>query len=252
MPDYLSFKRVYHDDLLHFGIKRRSGRYPWGSGERPYQSDAKRAIDRGVGNTKNINLAYKRLPKSQQIAIAVEGKERMFRDNYEKIKDLNSKMTDMASQFEEGTKSRPYLELSRAVKSKEFKEELDRNLKKTSNKDYQDAFYEAGLRILTDGRSKYAPQTSKLIKDIDSLQIEYLNNINQEVKKILGDTRGIGSQRIEKIRDEWVTYGDVIEELIKTQANKSWSDYVDGEIFRMEFDVLVNLYREEYANRSRK
>lgn len=25
-------------DIVHFGIKRKSGRYPWGSGERPYQS----------------------------------------------------------------------------------------------------------------------------------------------------------------------------------------------------------------------
>ena len=24
-------------DLRHYGIKRRSGRYPWGSGENPYQ-----------------------------------------------------------------------------------------------------------------------------------------------------------------------------------------------------------------------
>ncbi len=28
----------FSDELVHFGIKRRSGRYPWGSGERPYQS----------------------------------------------------------------------------------------------------------------------------------------------------------------------------------------------------------------------
>lgn len=26
--------------LAHFGVKRKSGRYPWGSGERPYQGDA--------------------------------------------------------------------------------------------------------------------------------------------------------------------------------------------------------------------
>lgn len=26
------------DEIYHFGIKRRSGRYPWGSGDRPYQS----------------------------------------------------------------------------------------------------------------------------------------------------------------------------------------------------------------------
>lgn len=29
------------DEIYHFGIKRRSGRYPWGSGERPYQSNEK-------------------------------------------------------------------------------------------------------------------------------------------------------------------------------------------------------------------
>ena len=25
------------DILMHYGIKRRSGRYPWGSGDNPYQ-----------------------------------------------------------------------------------------------------------------------------------------------------------------------------------------------------------------------
>ena len=27
------------NELMHFGIKRRSGRYKWGSGERPYQGE---------------------------------------------------------------------------------------------------------------------------------------------------------------------------------------------------------------------
>lgn len=30
-------------ELMHYGIKRRSGRYPWGSGERPYQSEEEKA-----------------------------------------------------------------------------------------------------------------------------------------------------------------------------------------------------------------
>ena len=25
------------EDLMHYGVKRRSGRYPWGSGDNPYQ-----------------------------------------------------------------------------------------------------------------------------------------------------------------------------------------------------------------------
>lgn len=33
------FYRSKKDDLCHDGVKRRSGRYPWGSGDRPYQSE---------------------------------------------------------------------------------------------------------------------------------------------------------------------------------------------------------------------
>ena len=28
---------IQEDILMHYGVKRRSGRYPWGSGENPYQ-----------------------------------------------------------------------------------------------------------------------------------------------------------------------------------------------------------------------
>ena len=36
-PDFRYFK---DDDIgiIHYGIKRRSGRYPWGSGDNPFQS----------------------------------------------------------------------------------------------------------------------------------------------------------------------------------------------------------------------
>lgn len=51
MPDYLAFRRVYRNDLLHYGIKRRSGRYPWGSGKNPYQSE--KTNYSGVNNYKS-------------------------------------------------------------------------------------------------------------------------------------------------------------------------------------------------------
>ena len=34
-----SYNPYYEKHLAHFGIKHKSGRYPWGSGERPYQGD---------------------------------------------------------------------------------------------------------------------------------------------------------------------------------------------------------------------
>lgn len=40
MNDYISYLKVDCErDLQHVGIKRRSGRYPYGSGERPFQGD---------------------------------------------------------------------------------------------------------------------------------------------------------------------------------------------------------------------
>ena len=37
MLSYLGSAESANDDLMHYGIPRRSGRYPWGSGEDPYQ-----------------------------------------------------------------------------------------------------------------------------------------------------------------------------------------------------------------------
>ena len=40
------------DDVLeHYGIKRRSGRYPWGSGDRPYQNSSKHGSDYTLNKT---------------------------------------------------------------------------------------------------------------------------------------------------------------------------------------------------------
>lgn len=35
MNAYITYK---YPDLMHYGIERRSGRFPWGSGKRPFQS----------------------------------------------------------------------------------------------------------------------------------------------------------------------------------------------------------------------
>lgn len=35
---------IRSDEIYHYGVKRRSGRYPWGSGDRPYQSANSSAV----------------------------------------------------------------------------------------------------------------------------------------------------------------------------------------------------------------
>lgn len=38
----------YEDYLYHYGTPRHSGRYPWGSGKRPYQSEEDSKVEKGI------------------------------------------------------------------------------------------------------------------------------------------------------------------------------------------------------------
>ena len=37
LKSYRASNMISEDIIAHYGIKRRSGRYPWGSGENPFQ-----------------------------------------------------------------------------------------------------------------------------------------------------------------------------------------------------------------------
>lgn len=44
---------VYETELYHYGKPRRSGRYPWGSGDRPYQSGGSIIVRKSKKKSKN-------------------------------------------------------------------------------------------------------------------------------------------------------------------------------------------------------
>lgn len=60
-------------DLRHYGIKRRSGRYPWGSGENPYQhsgdflSRVEQLHKKGLSEKQIVDAINKELPDGQEI-----------------------------------------------------------------------------------------------------------------------------------------------------------------------------------------
>lgn len=81
--DYLQFKRVYSNDLLHFGIKRKSGRYPYGSGERPFQREPGRKKIKG--KEKDRRIQEERASKDQPTYIKKE-----FQSKEEKVRFLNT------------------------------------------------------------------------------------------------------------------------------------------------------------------
>lgn len=63
--------------LMHYGIPRKSGRYPWGSGERPYQGDS-------ISTKKKHGLLSFRKNKQNKAEKAIQN---LTKEQYEKEKE---------------------------------------------------------------------------------------------------------------------------------------------------------------------
>lgn len=60
VPDFREIK--HSNELYHYGIPRRSGRYPWGSGDKPYQSrEERREARRQRRRERDISIGRERL-----------------------------------------------------------------------------------------------------------------------------------------------------------------------------------------------
>lgn len=83
-PDYRDF--IIHDQgIMHYGIKRRSGRYPWGSGQRHYQS-----IRSSIENFLNFMFPKKEVLDKKVVNYGSD--QYIDRDgSYEKLSELKRK-----------------------------------------------------------------------------------------------------------------------------------------------------------------
>lgn len=61
------------NELYHYGVKRRSGRYPYGSGGRPYQSEERKAKENAKSSDKKEKIIKSALTIAGGIAISYAG-----------------------------------------------------------------------------------------------------------------------------------------------------------------------------------
>lgn len=63
LDEFMFYEKPSLDELMHYGTPRHSGRYPWGSGENPYQrtgdflSRIKELQDKGLSE-KDLSLIH--------------------------------------------------------------------------------------------------------------------------------------------------------------------------------------------------
>ena len=68
-------RAIYSDHLMHYGVKRRSGRYPWGSGENPYQHGED--FRARYLELKNSGMSNSKIAEYFNDQLGLEGDERM-------------------------------------------------------------------------------------------------------------------------------------------------------------------------------
>ena len=132
---------ILEDMLMHYGTPRHSGRYPWGSGENPYQhsgdflSRVESLKKEGVSETKIAEMmgmsttelrAYKSIAKNERRAAEV-AKAKALRDEGYSLQEIADKMgyandSSIRSLLNETSEAR----MNKSVKTAEFlKKQID-------------------------------------------------------------------------------------------------------------------------------
>lgn len=82
-------------ELYHFGIKRRSGRYPYGSGERPYQGE-KRSLSYRVGEKRLTNRLDVTAGENDKYAVKAGLKNNLMSLDFETLNEQTKNiLTDL-------------------------------------------------------------------------------------------------------------------------------------------------------------
>lgn len=170
-----SYNPYYEKYLAHYGVKHKSGRYPWGSGERPYQGDdafrRKYTTESGHLNKR----AYKKLNKA--FNFKKQDKNRNI-DDYTEIDDLNDK--DIV--IKKGTEQ---------YRVTNAGEKLDNRHKYLSNKyDYENTYGPMWELLKLDPRKdvvgiKYTAKSDLKIANAKQVLDYTLNTYLKDDKKVL-------------------------------------------------------------------
>lgn len=128
----------YRNELYHYGIPRRSGRYPYGSGDRPFQGEPGDKRPKGFiqrHKAKKVSKAFEKMKED-------EAKKQKIQEEYKKNRETI---------LEKGTAS-DVLKLHKIspVSNAELEKAIDRLRLEKSIKEYEQKEKDAGFNKIDD------------------------------------------------------------------------------------------------------
>lgn len=177
---------VYGDELYHYGVPRKSGRYPYGSGKEPYQDNPKK---RRLNKDESAPKAISKRPES------IWAKRRKAQAEKKAIKDREARK----AKAEREAKEKAKLEASKPPIQK-VKEMSDDELLRAINRLRNEQTYMSMI-----APEKKSPQVSKGRQFIEKLKTstkdasELATNINSLTKGVMGTYANV--RAIQKMLD---------------------------------------------------
>lgn len=177
---------VYGDELYHYGVPRKSGRYPYGSGKEPYQDNPKK---RRLNKDESAPKAISKRPES------IWARRRKAQAEKKAIKDREARKAKVEKEAKEKAK----LEASKPPIQK-VKEMSDDELLRAINRLRNEQTYMSMI-----APEKKSPQVSKGKQFIEKLKAstkdasELATNINSLTKGVMGTYANI--RAIQKMLD---------------------------------------------------
>lgn len=247
---------LYHHGILgmKWGIRRYQP-YPKGysgSGKEVgkaltvQQRDIKKSIDRAVRITPNKHAKSESYLKNEVAYNVSSGmKKKMFGDNDKEVKKIINNLNNKAFNTSYIAKN----EIRRNIEDPEFRKTIRSYMEDYSDYPLNKFIYD--IRTIDPRRNKWFPESAKSIREIEKDQKRYIGIFNEEVKKLLDNTKELNSIPISKFKNVNLTYGDVINRIIERRS-APWTSYAEYNMEDVILDELNKAFKRGYLAHSAK
>lgn len=170
---------------------------------------------------------------TSDIAVRVKTKDPEVEAAVRTLSNLGKTIDEQYSDITKTAKD----EALKALKSPEFKNDLDKELFEMfgdgcDDKDFFDSERDIAVSDLISS-SKYSPETTKKVQEVKANIEKYYEICKQEAKRI---TDGYGDETVANVKKIAVKYEDVVTDMIHRAAGSSWISYLykHGEDYLLE------------------
>ena len=196
---------IAEDILMHYGVKRRSGRYPWGSGENPYQHGG-------------------------DFLARVEELEAMGKSQKEIAEELKMSTTDLRMQVRVAKHERRALQAERAKSLREEGKTLDEIAKIMGYNN--DSSVRALLNENTASNKNKALATAEALKK--ELAVKGALDVGEGVEQQLGVSKGVLQEALFILETEGYRKAESDYETAKSKADETRAAYKSGQATRQQ------------------